>query len=63
MTDPVLDCNDQALTGLFLHEMFRFQKFVRAQGQATDEHVIERIDAAYNRAREKFAERQQGDST
>jgi hypothetical protein len=58
MTDePILDHNDQALIGLFLREMLRFEKFVRAQGT---ENVIERIGAAYNQALIKFEERQVG---
>jgi len=58
MTDePILDHNDQALIGLFLREMLRFEKFVRAQGT---EHVIARIGSAYSQALIKFAERQVG---
>jgi hypothetical protein len=55
--EPILDYNDQALIGMFLREMLRFEKFVRAQGT---EHVIARIGAAYNQALIKFAQRQQG---
>ena len=58
MTDePILDLNDQALIGLFLREMLRFEKFVRAQGT---ENVVERIETAYCQALIKFAERQVG---
>ena len=58
MTDePILDYNDQALIGLFLREMLRFEKFVRAQGT---ENVVERIGLAYSQALLKFAERQVG---
>jgi hypothetical protein len=55
--EPILDHNDQALIGLFLREMLRFEKFVRAQGM---ENVIARIGSAYNQALIKFAERQVG---
>jgi hypothetical protein len=41
---------------MFLREMLRFEKFVRAQGT---EHVIARIGAAYNQALIKFAQRQE----
>ena len=53
--EPILDYNDVALTGLFLREMTRFEKFVRAQGR-TD--VTERIEWAYSEALAKFVERQ-----
>ena len=53
--EPILDLNDQALIGLFLREMIRFEKFVRAQGR-TD--VTERIEWAYSEALVKFVERQ-----
>jgi hypothetical protein len=55
--EPILDHNDQALIGLFLREMLRFEKFVRAQGM---ENVVERIGSAYSQALLKFAERQVG---
>ena len=55
MTDePILDYNDQALIGLFLRGMVRFEKFVRAQGT---ENVIGRIETAYCQALTKFTER------
>jgi hypothetical protein len=62
-TKSEMDQNDQALIGHFLRSMFRFQKFVRAQDifcTATDEHVAQRIDAAYVQAREQFVTRQRG---
>lgn len=55
--EPVLDTNDQALMGQFLRAMFRFEKFVRAQGTQS---VIERIGMAYAKALVQFAERLQG---
>jgi hypothetical protein len=56
MTDePVLDTNDEALIGYFLRGMFRFEKFVRAQGT---QNVVERVHTAYTHALAQFKERQ-----
>ena len=52
--EPILDYNDQYLTGLFLREMIRFEKFVRAQGTGS---VLARIGLAYNQAIINFGER------
>jgi hypothetical protein len=55
--EPVLDTNDEALIGYFLRGIFRFEKFVRAQGT---ENVVERIEKAYGEALIIFKERQGG---